>query len=179
MLLKYNRNLYSKDALLKAAFNFTDKAYIHLSQTENEYIVDFVVKEGNIVSEKEFDNEMIFQTMRHKVYLETADIRKIMVARAMASTIIDDEEPKPQTTDFNADEILTDWFENNENNWIWLEFIWSKVHKKAIDDFYDIAEIISEKCDNKIICRMLASKADINLTACEFSNYIIDLMNVI
>lgn len=44
MLLKYNRNLYSKDALLKAAFNFTDKAYIHLSQTENEYIVDFVVK---------------------------------------------------------------------------------------------------------------------------------------
>lgn len=54
--------------------------------------------------------------MRHKVYLETADIRKIMVARAMASTIIDDEEPKPQTTDFNADEILTDWFENNENN---------------------------------------------------------------
>ena len=28
MLLKYNRNLYSKDALLKAAFNFTDKAYI-------------------------------------------------------------------------------------------------------------------------------------------------------
>lgn len=116
MLLKYNRNLYSKDALLKAAFNFTDKAYIHLSQTENEYTVDFVMKEGNIVSEKEFDNEMIFQTMRHKVYLETADIRKIMVARAMASTIIDDEEPKPQTTDFNADEILTDWFENNENN---------------------------------------------------------------
>ena len=54
-----------------------------------------------------------------------------------------------------------------------------KCIKKAIDDFYDIAEIISEKCDNKIICRMLASKADINLTTCEFSNYIIDLMNVI
>ena len=51
-----------------------------------------------------------------------------------------------------------------------------KCIKKAIDDFY---EIISEKCDNKIICRMLASKADINLIACEFSNYIIDLMNVI
>ena len=78
MLLKYNRNLYCKEALLKAAFNFTDKAYIHLSQTENEYIVDFVIKEGNTVSEQEFDNEMIFQTMRHKVYLETADIRKIM-----------------------------------------------------------------------------------------------------
>ena len=39
-----------------------------------------------------------------------------MVARAMASTIIDDEEPKTQTSNFNADEILTDWFENNENN---------------------------------------------------------------
>lgn len=30
MLLKYNRNLYCKEALLKAAFNFTDKAYIHI-----------------------------------------------------------------------------------------------------------------------------------------------------
>lgn len=54
-----------------------------------------------------------------------------------------------------------------------------KCIKKAIEDFSDIAEIIPEKCDNKIICRMLASKADINLTACGFSNYIIDLMNVI
>ena len=50
MLLKYNRNLYFKEALVKAAFNFTDKAYIHLSQTENEYIDDFVIKEGNTVS---------------------------------------------------------------------------------------------------------------------------------
>lgn len=54
-----------------------------------------------------------------------------------------------------------------------------KCIKKAIEDFSDIAEIIPEKCDNKIICRVLTSKADINLTACEFSNYIIDLMNVI
>ena len=179
MLLKYNRNLYSKDALLKAAFNFTDKAYIHLSQTENEYIVDFVVKEGNIVSEKEFDNEMIFQTMRHKVYLETADIRKIMVARAMASTIIDDEEPKPQTTDFMLMKSLQIGLKTMKTIEFDLNLYDQKCIKKAIDDFYDIAEIISEKCDNKIICRMLASKADINLTACEFSNYIIDLMNVI
>lgn len=54
-----------------------------------------------------------------------------------------------------------------------------KCIKKAIEDFSDIAEIIPEKCDNKIICRVLTSKSDINLTACEFSNYIIDLMNVI
>lgn len=97
----------------------------------------------------------------------------------MASTIINDEEPKKQTIDFNADEILTDWFENNENNWIWFEFIWSKCIEKSIEDFSDIAEIILEKYDNKIICRVLNSKSDINLTVCEFSNYIIDLMNVI
>lgn len=116
MLLKYNRNLYSKEALIKAAFNFTDRAYIHLSQNEDDYIVDFDAKKGSAVSEKEFDNEMIFQTIRYKVYLETADIRKIMVARAMASTIIDDEEFKPQPNSINADKILTDWFENNEDN---------------------------------------------------------------
>ena len=54
-----------------------------------------------------------------------------------------------------------------------------KCIEKSIEDFSDIAEIILEKYDNKIICRVLNSKSDINLTVCEFSNYIIDLMNVI
>lgn len=54
-----------------------------------------------------------------------------------------------------------------------------KCIEKSSEDFSDIAEIILEKYDNKIICRVLNSKSDINLTVCEFSNYIIDLMNVI
>lgn len=28
--LKYSKELYSKTALIKAAYNFTDKAYLHL-----------------------------------------------------------------------------------------------------------------------------------------------------
>ena len=28
--LRYNRELYSKEALIKAAYNFTDRAYVHL-----------------------------------------------------------------------------------------------------------------------------------------------------
>ena len=54
-----------------------------------------------------------------------------------------------------------------------------KCIETSIEEFSDIAEIILEKYDNKIICRVLNSKSDINLTVCEFSNYIIDLMNVI
>ena len=33
--LKYNRELYSKTALIKAAYNFTDRAYLHLDADEN------------------------------------------------------------------------------------------------------------------------------------------------
>ena len=37
--LKYNRELYSKIALIKAAYNFTDRAYVHLDADEKYYYV--------------------------------------------------------------------------------------------------------------------------------------------
>lgn len=33
--LKYNKELYSKIALIKAAYNFTDRAYVHLDADKN------------------------------------------------------------------------------------------------------------------------------------------------
>lgn len=54
-----------------------------------------------------------------------------------------------------------------------------KCLEKAIEDFSQIAEIVPEKNGDTIICKLLKSKTDIDITACEFSNYIIDLMNVI
>ena len=32
--LKFNKELYSKTALIKAAYNFTDKAYVHLDSDD-------------------------------------------------------------------------------------------------------------------------------------------------
>lgn len=43
--LKYNRELYSKTALIKAAYNFTDKAYLHLDADEKYYYVSISEKQ--------------------------------------------------------------------------------------------------------------------------------------
>ena len=38
--LKYNKELYSKIALIKAAYNFTDRAYVHLDADKKYYYHD-------------------------------------------------------------------------------------------------------------------------------------------
>ena len=43
---KYNRELYSKVALIKAAYNFTDRAYVHLDADEKYYYVSISAKNG-------------------------------------------------------------------------------------------------------------------------------------
>lgn len=47
--LKYSKELYSKTALIKAAYNFTDKAYLHLDDDKDYYYVSIVSKNENQV----------------------------------------------------------------------------------------------------------------------------------
>ena len=44
-MLKFNKELYSKTALIKAAYNFTDKAYVHLDADDQNYYVSLSAKE--------------------------------------------------------------------------------------------------------------------------------------
>lgn len=80
--MKFNREMYSKIALIKAAYNFTDKAYIHLDADDNYYYVTIEPKEDEEVSEKDFINEMLTQSVRHEVYQQTKNIRELLLARA-------------------------------------------------------------------------------------------------
>ena len=116
--LKFNRELYSKVALIKAAYNFTDSAYIHLDADDEYYYVSIESKDSStIVSENSFINEMLAQAVRHEVYLQTKTIRELMLARAMATSVITKENtpPRMDTSEvFSEDEILKDWFLQNE-----------------------------------------------------------------
>lgn len=116
--LKFNKKLYSKTSLIKAAYNFTDKAYIHLDADEKFYYVSIESKSGKAdISENEFINEMLAQSVRHEVYLQTKNIRELLIARAMATSIIvDDGIVDADINDqvFLENEILKDWFDNNE-----------------------------------------------------------------
>lgn len=114
---KYNKELYSKAALIKAAYNFTDSTYIHLDSDESYYYVTFEAKDGMpLMDEKDFVNEMLAQSVRHEVYKQTKNIRELMMARAMASSVImsDEQVEEKFDGDYSEDEILKDWFTNND-----------------------------------------------------------------
>ena len=119
MQYKFNKSLYSRIALLKAAYNYTDVAYIHLDADDEFYYVNIEMKDGNEkIHEKDFMNEMLLQSVRHEIYLQTKDIRKLMFARAMATSIITEPEIKMNDSniidnEYTEDEILKDWFSDN------------------------------------------------------------------
>ena len=62
---------------------------------------------------------MLAQSVRHEVYLQTKNIRELLLARAMATSIIVDdgiEENDLSEQTFLENEILKDWFDNNEKD---------------------------------------------------------------
>lgn len=115
MKFRFKRELYSKTALLKAAYSYTDKAYVHLDADEDYYYVNIEMKDkGNPVSEKEFTNEMLAQSVRHEIYLQTKNIRELMLARALATSVVTDlgvlQESGDVPDQYCENEILKDWF---------------------------------------------------------------------
>lgn len=119
--LKFSKELYPKVALIKAAYNFTDKAFIHLDADKEYYYVTLEAKPNSEdITEGDFVNEMLCQSVRHEVYSQTKNIRELLLARAMAtSVVLADDSIQEGTMDGQNDEyddetILTDWFENNE-----------------------------------------------------------------
>ena len=125
--------LYPKEALIKACYAFLDKCYFHLGIKEKQYVVEISSKDTEIDEDKikkELENELLAQTLRITVANKTRNIRELILARAMASTIIDEENQysdklssqqnnKGATASSIEDdeelrEILQDWFKVNE-----------------------------------------------------------------
>ena len=118
--MKYNRELYSKIALIKAAYNFTDRAYLHLDADKDYYYICISMKDGEKeVTEVEFENEILAQSARHEIYLQTKNIRELMLARAVATSVVASRDEKLESDneniqEFREDQILRDWFEVDE-----------------------------------------------------------------
>ena len=119
MVYSFSKELYSRTALLKAAYMFIDLAYVHLDADERNWIVTIDLKDqtdSNAVSESDFVNEMLVQSLRHEVYEQTKNIREMLYARSVASSLvindkeIDDSDIEDVETE-NEKEILHDWFE--------------------------------------------------------------------
>lgn len=116
MHISFSKELYPKSALLKAAYAFTDRAYVYLDADPDRYEVDIEAKNGSGISEKEFMNELLSQTVRLDVYSRTKNIRELLLARSVASTVIETpaEETIEETDSTDIDGILRDWFEDED-----------------------------------------------------------------
>lgn len=114
----FSKGIYPKISILKAAFSYTDRAYIHLDVTDEAYTVQIVPKSGyEEVDLDEFTNEVLSQCLRHEVYLQTKTVRELLVARSLSTSLIE-EKPIPTATDeCNAvpEDILVDWFDKNDD----------------------------------------------------------------
>ena len=122
MRLQYDKEFYSKEALLKAAYHFTDRAYVYLGVADGSFFVDFTAKGGTQFDkeklENEFKNELLAQVIHQTVSKETTVLRELLVARALSSTMVDEgissdaaESPITEDAQDELDAIAKDWFD--------------------------------------------------------------------
>ena len=122
MRIRYDKEFYSKETLLKAAYHFTDKAYVYLGVEDDSFFVDFAPKDDVSCDkeklENEFKNELLAQVIHQTVSKETTVLRELLVARALSSTMVDEgissdaaESPMTEDAQDELDAIAKDWFD--------------------------------------------------------------------
>ena len=114
VLYKFNKELYSKEDLMKTSYRFIDDFYIHLDVDDQYYYVTIQSKEDKKLKKEEFMNEMLVQQTRNIINKETRNIREMIYARAMASTLIQEEQVDVEQDEDDIDDILVDWFDKYE-----------------------------------------------------------------
>lgn len=128
MQIKFSKELYPKFALIKTAYAFTNRAYVHLDTDGLYYVINWIPRGSqDVVTEGEFMNEMLTQCARYEILKKTRNLRELLAARAIASTMLDMSEMIKEDINTDTgidnedhmsseDEILRDWFEENENS---------------------------------------------------------------
>ncbi len=123
--LSVSKELYSSTSVLKAAYTFLGEAYFHISENGSCWDVGIEAKDSSRSSSlsADFENELIAQAVRERVFQQTKSIREMLVARAITSTMIDTEDTllriQEEGQDISEDEldtILKSWFDQHEIN---------------------------------------------------------------
>lgn len=118
-----NKTLFPPEVVLKAAYAFLETDYIHIGEDDSHWVIQMSPKAEVAPKNRtaEFENELLSQAVRFQVFKQTKSIREILLARAMTSTMVDQEDPigkiQSEQDDISNEElkqILTDWFDKNE-----------------------------------------------------------------
>lgn len=117
------KSVYPSGIMMKTAYMFLDRAYIHLRESDDTWIVQLTSKGGELPENigQEFENALLAESVREITYRKTRNLREIILARAMASSIIscsdvikDVETAQEKQDDDELTDILMDWFEKYE-----------------------------------------------------------------
>lgn len=122
MEIKFSKSIYSIEQILRAAYVFTDQAYIHLDDDEKYIYVYMDAKEQSDLSniQGELKNEVLAQVLRESISVRTKSIRDLIFQRAMSSSMI---VPDNYFSDLQFEEclavdlepILKDWFDGESD----------------------------------------------------------------
>ena len=116
MVLKLSEDIYPKEIILKAAYKYSGDYQMFLDKKDGYFYLEVNSNDGKEINDSELESkikkELIAQAARYSVVQQTQDLRNIIVARALASTIIDDtDNGYISKENMKAEEILSDWFE--------------------------------------------------------------------
>ena len=121
MIVKYSKSLYSKEVIIKTAYSFLDRCYVHLNADQDNFIIDIIYKDSSTEDEdtlkRELDEEIISQLARYTISEKTRSIRELIIGRAFSSSIIAEKESLEEyNAEYvgNAENILKNWFDTHE-----------------------------------------------------------------
>lgn len=106
--------MYPKIVVLKAAYHFTERAYVHVDCDEDFYYITVEPKNSSDIDPKEFDNEILSQLTRQEIFEQTKDLREIALGRALATSMVEKNVESMDQENISADTILKDWYKTNE-----------------------------------------------------------------
>ena len=118
-----SKDIYPLVSVKKALTNFMDKTYIKIKDNNSEIMVQMVLQENKVDIEKligEFYNELLRESLRYNIAIETKNLRELIVGRALYTTCIDLEENQEEKNEdieetYNLDEIAVNWFDKYGN----------------------------------------------------------------
>ncbi len=90
LLAEVDLGVYGLPALLRVAYKFTDRCFLHLQRRTDDVVeVRFRAKGANMSLENiagEFCNELLDQALREIVASESESMRNLIVAHALSKT---------------------------------------------------------------------------------------------
>ncbi len=121
MEIKFSKRIYTIQQIVKAAYVFTEQAYIHLDDDEGYIYVYLEPKNDseNLEIQGEFKNEVLAQVLRETINERTKNIRELIFQRALSSSMVMSETQvheldNKEHIDFELESILKDWFEGED-----------------------------------------------------------------